>query len=75
MRLRGLDFADGHRMRMIVAALLVALLLTAGALLSREPTVTIGNGPLEGWQVVRDNETLLCEDPIVFVAAKQIECP
>jgi len=62
-------------MRMLVAALLVALLLTAGTLLSGEPTVTIGNGPLEGWQVVRDDETLLCENPIVFVLARQIECP
>lgn len=40
-----------------------------------EPEVVIANGVLSGWQVVRDDETLLCEDPVVFVRARQIECP
>jgi hypothetical protein len=42
---------------------------------AQEPSVTVKNGPLEGWTVVRDNETLLCEDPTVFVRARQIQCP
>lgn len=62
-------------MRIALLLLLGALMFGAAALVSREPTVTIGNGPLEGWHVVRDDETLLCEDPIVFVHARQIECP
>ena len=32
-------------------------------------------GVLEGWTVVRDDETLVCESPAIFVRAKQIECP
>lgn len=40
-----------------------------------EPVATVGNGILRGWDVTRDNEVLLCEDPVVFIRAKQIECP
>lgn len=62
-----LRFAAGLVIGMILATTLV--------MLAQEPTVTIGNGPLEGWTVVRDDETVLCEAPMVFVRAKQIECP
>ena len=43
-------------------------------LLGQEPSVVIRNGVLEGWEVTRDNEELVCRDPIVFIRAKQIEC-
>ena len=66
-------------MRIVLAFALLTLgvlvVAVAAAALTREPAVTIRNGPLEGWHVVRDDETLLCEDPIVFVQARQIECP
>lgn len=39
-----------------------------------EPSVTIYNGVLSGWTVTRDNESLVCLNPIVFIRAKQIEC-
>ena len=39
-----------------------------------EPSVTIYNGVLNGWVVTRDNESLVCTNPIVFIRAKQIEC-
>jgi len=32
-------------------------------------------GILEGWTVVHDDETLVCESPAVFAVARQIECP
>ena len=32
-------------------------------------------GVLHGWTVVRDDETLICESPSIFVLARQIECP
>ena len=37
--------------------------------------MTLRNGVLAGWEVTTDNEVLLCSDPIVFIRAKQIECP
>lgn len=53
----------------------------AGALLCRlleapplAPLVPAA-GILEGWVVVRDDETVLCESPAIFVRARQIECP
>jgi hypothetical protein len=39
-----------------------------------EPSVTIYNGVLNGWLVTRDDESLVCTNPIVFIRAKQIEC-
>lgn len=63
-------------MMRFVAGLIIGVILgTTLVMLAQEPAVTIKNGPLEGWSVVRDDETLLCEDPIVFVRARQIECP
>lgn len=59
-----------------LAGLVVGLALGGAAVfVTQEPSVTITNGILEGWAVVRDDETLLCEDPMVFVRARQIECP
>jgi membrane protease YdiL (CAAX protease family) len=46
----------------------------AAGLRSREPALPAA-GILDGWIVVRDDETLLCESPAIFVAARQIECP
>ena len=46
-----------------------------GAARAPEPAATLRNGPLEGWAVTRDDEALLCTDPMVFIHAKQIECP
>jgi gas vesicle protein len=47
----------------------------AGALLlGEEPSILLRNGVLKGWEVTRDDESLLCKDPIVFIRAKQIEC-
>jgi hypothetical protein len=31
-------------------------------------------GILDGWTVVRDDETMLCESPAIFAAGRQIEC-
>jgi hypothetical protein len=50
-------------------------LATGSALLwADEPTRILRNGILKGWPVTRDNEALLCRDPVIFVRAKQIEC-
>ena len=47
----------------------------AGALLSAdEPTFLLRNGILKGWVVTRDNETVVCRDPMIFIPARQIEC-
>lgn len=43
--------------------------------IAAEPTVTLRNGVLKGWVVTRDDQVLLCTDPMVFVRAKEIECP
>jgi hypothetical protein len=44
--------------------------------ITRAPAGVIpDDGVLYGWTVVRDDETLVCESPAIFVAAKQIECP
>ncbi len=40
-----------------------------------QPTAILRNGLLDGWAVTRDDEALLCTDPMVFIHAKQIECP
>ncbi len=40
-----------------------------------EPSIPIHNGLLKGWVITTDNESLICTDPIVFIHAKQIECP
>jgi hypothetical protein len=61
--------------RFLMGFLVGAALGTLLGAFSGEPEVTVRNGPLAGWQVVRDDETLLCEDPMVFVRARQIECP
>lgn len=51
--------------------LLLATLIHRAADTARLPLA----GVLDGWAVVRDDETLLCESPVIFVRAKQIECP
>ena len=56
----------------MLTATAVLLALDAG----RHPVHTVpAAGILHGWTVVRDDETLICESPAIFVAAKQIECP
>ena len=40
-----------------------------------EPSIPIHNGLLKGWVITTDHESLVCTDPIVFIHAKQIECP
>ena len=55
----------------IVTCMALAAMLLATA---AEPMVTIRNGVLENWIVTRDDETLLCEDPVVFIHARQIQC-
>jgi hypothetical protein len=35
----------------------------------------LDTGILDGWTLVRDDETMLCESPAIFAAARQIECP
>ncbi len=62
-------------LRFLVGFLVGATLGTLVSARSREPAVLVTNGLLVGWQVVRDDETLLCDDPMVFVRARQIECP
>lgn len=39
------------------------------------PSAIPAAGVLHDWQVVRDDETLLCESPSIFVVARQIQCP
>ena len=47
----------------------------AGALLlADEPTFVPRNGMLKGWEATKDNETLHCRDPTIFIRVKQIEC-
>lgn len=61
---------------MFLVGIVLGLGLGAGGvlLIGAEPGVWLRNGILDGWEVTRDNETLLCRDPIVYVRAKQIEC-
>lgn len=62
-------------MRFAAGLVIGVILATTLIMLAQEPTVTVRNGSLEGWTVVRDDETVLCENPMVFVREKQIECP
>ena len=48
---------------------------TTSAVADDEPSIVLKNGVLEGWEITRDDETLVCTDPTVFIRAKQIECP
>lgn len=52
-----------------------ALGVTVASAIAAEPTATLRNGVLKGWVVTRDDQALLCIDPMVFVRAKEIECP
>jgi hypothetical protein len=61
--------------RFIAGLVVGALAATALAAFAQEITITLKNGTLHGWTVVRDNETLLCEDPTLFIRARQIQCP
>lgn len=63
-------------MTRFLIGMLVGLILASGLLaLAQEPSLTVKNGTLEGWIVVRDAESILCEDPTVFIRARQIQCP
>ena len=57
---------------LLAAATAIAAL--GAAVAGDEPTFTLRNGVLEGWEVTRDDEVLLCRDPVVFIRARQIEC-
>ena len=52
----------------------VAIGWGAALVLAGEPSVTIYNGVLKGWVVTRDDESLVCSNPMIFIRAKQIEC-
>ena len=52
----------------------VALGIGSVLLLADEPTLVLRNGILKGWEVTKDNERLVCKDPMIFIRAKQIEC-
>jgi len=74
--LNGAPFASRCAMaRFVLGVLFGAALATAVVAYGQEPSVTVKNGVLEGWTVARDDETILCEDPTVFVRARQIQCP
>ena len=62
--------------RLVLAGILIGAILggSAALVVAGEPSVLVRNGVLKGWAVTRDNESLVCTDPIVFVRAKQIEC-
>lgn len=63
-------------MTRFLIGMLLGVVLASGILaFAQEPSLTVKNGTLEGWLVVRDDETLLCEDPTVFIRARQIQCP
>ena len=63
------------RRALIVGVLVGVWLGATGMFLFREVSgMWLGNGILRGWEVTRDNETLLCRDPVVYIRAKQIEC-
>jgi hypothetical protein len=61
----------------VLAGLLIGASVGAALAWGRpaEPAALLRNGLLEGWVVTRDDEALLCTDPVVFVHARQIECP
>lgn len=61
--------------RFLAGVVIGALVSTAVTLFAQDITITLKNGVLEGWTVVRDNETLLCEAPTLFIRARQIQCP
>ena len=62
--------------RILCVGISVGAILGAGGvlLLADEPTLVLRNGMLKGWEVTKDNETLVCRDPMIFIRAKQIEC-
>ena len=62
------------RMFALGVVLGVGLGVSGVLLLDRELRFLPSNGVLRGWEVTRDNETLLCRDPIVYIRARQIEC-
>jgi hypothetical protein len=63
-------------MTRFLIGMLLGGFLTSGILaFAQESSYTVKNGTLDGWAVVRDDETLLCEDPTVFIRARQIQCP
>ena len=63
-------------LRILFTGVLIGIVLggSVAFVFAAEPSLLIRNGVLRGWAVTRDNESLLCTDPIVFVRAKQIEC-
>lgn len=63
------------RLLLVGVAIGAVLGAAVASVVAGEPTVTLRNGLLKGWVVTRDNQVLLCTDPMVFVRAKQIECP
>ena len=62
--------------RMLLVGILIGVVLGGSAVLvlADEPSVLVRNGVLKGWAVTKDNESLVCTDPMIFVRAKQIEC-
>ena len=62
--------------RMLFTGFLIGAVLGGVAVLAfgDEPSLTIRNGVLKGWAVTKDDETLVCTDPMIFIRAKQIEC-
>jgi gas vesicle protein len=72
-----LHLADGmSSVRMLLAGLVIGAVLGGAAALAfgDEPSLTIRNGVLKGWAVTKDDEKLICTDPMIFIRAKQIEC-
>ena len=63
-------------LRILFAGIFIGIVLggSVAFVLADEPSLLVRNGVLKGWAVTRDDESLLCTDPIVFVRAKQIEC-
>lgn len=63
-------------LRPLLAGILIGVILggSAALVVAGEPSWLVRNGVLKGWAVTKDNETLVCTDPMVFVRAKQIEC-
>jgi hypothetical protein len=62
--------------RVLCVGIVVGVALGMGSvfLLADEPALVLRNGILKGWEVTKDNETLVCKDPMIFIRAKQIEC-
>ena len=67
---------DVSTVRALLAGLAIGAALgwVAVRAVAGEPSVTIYNGVLNGWMVTRDDESLVCTNPIVFIRARQIEC-